>query len=746
MSFLNYLFDINKVSKPESVKNIKRNEINNLTILDPPSFTNIKPKQIITNENKILSYIPPEPIIQIEKKKVNVSNIQTISNQNNKILSNPTTTILKDTLKNTNIIIPQTAFNQITPYWANNKLEAEAPIDISNNIISLNNSSVIPGTYTVAEVTVDEKGIIQDISSGFIPPNDDWSFFPALGNVDMDNNLIKNLGEPVDNNDASTKNYVDTAIITLTNDISNNYVNLISDQDISGIKTFLNIPISATLPLNNNQVANKEYVDTQINNFIIDVSNGYVNLTTAQDISGIKTFLNTPVSATLPLNNNQVANKEYVDNAVSSIPINNYLPLAGGTMTGNIDMSGNDLINIGSLTAGGITESATFGQALFPMAGYNVYATNVSMNSYNPISAMNFIGVGGVNINAPDNDINLNAGDINLTQTQTTSFMNLTAAGAIVAAAGGAVDITAGGAVAINAGATIQILAPGNVSIGSGNVLGADTEIEKIGFSENTIYKAGLNDLELDNVAKLQNTGGTMLVNSSGNMTISSTGNISQNAVNMTMSSTGNISQNSIDMSLNATNNLSLTGSNNLSLTSNNASITSNTININGTGSVNIQSDLSGNAINLNTTNPNGNLILNIASGNVKIPTLDTATSNNILYYGSGGVITYGPVIYPLIITLSVSATAIDLSLNDNRTTYIFTTLSGGIQNFTTSNLTGIPAGYSVFLKNGLAAGVGDITIQINGSNVGTLYNLTATNNTSQAILYWTGTTLEGYF
>lgn len=166
-----------------------------------------------------------------------------------------------------------------------------------------------------------------------------------------------------------------------------------------------------------------------------------------------------------------------------------------------------------SLTASGVTNSATFGSAITPMLYHNVYATNVSMNSYNPLVAMNFIGVGGVNVNAPDEDINLNAGDINLTQTQGTSFMNLTAAGGIVVAAGGGVDITGGG--------TVQINSAGNVSIGSGNVLGADTEIEKVGFSDSDIYKvAGAADLSIDNVATIKNSGGNMMAEASGTLTL----------------------------------------------------------------------------------------------------------------------------------------------------------------------------------------------------------------------------------
>jgi hypothetical protein len=134
-----------------------------------------------------------------------------------------------------------------------------------------------------------------------------------------------------------------------------------------------------------------------------------------------------------------------------------------------------------SMTTSGVTDSITFGSALAPMASVNAYGTNVSINSYNPLSALAITGAGGVNISAGDNiainaplkDVDVNCGDFNVTTTDVTSFENHTLAGGFVVAAG----------------TTIQLLALGDVSIGSGNVLGADTEIEKVAFKDNVIYK-----------------------------------------------------------------------------------------------------------------------------------------------------------------------------------------------------------------------------------------------------------------
>ena len=411
--------------------------------------------------------------------------------------------------------------------------------------------------------------------------------------IDMNNNTIINLGNPIDPSDAATKDYVDTELGnylplaggTMLGSIDLNGYNLEEVDTITG-KTDLNLSAPVNINMETLFGAVNIRGDTDLNirlqagpaapaRLLVGgpVYSEYLNIDSDQniklsaagiiDISGSSIFradadlsgnrivnLGNPVDPQdavplsyltlsnvlaggnsvgtynidmsgnrinnlgLPLAGTDAVNKDYVDTVAGA-----YLPLAGGTMNvGNtgINMNGGDITNVGTLTASGVSESATFGAALTPMLNHEVYATNVQVNSYNPISAMNFIGVGGINMTAPDEDINLNAGDINLSQTQLTSFMNLTAVGGIVLGAGTAIDLTAGGAVAINAGTTIQILAPGNVSIGSGNVLGADTEVEKVGFSENTIYKAGINDLTISDVALIENEEADLVIKTTG--------------------------------------------------------------------------------------------------------------------------------------------------------------------------------------------------------------------------------------
>ena len=69
-----------------------------------------------------------------------------------------------------------------------------------------------------------------------------------------------------------------------------NYVDLTSAQTISGVKTFSALPVSSVVPTTTTQLVNKSYVD--------GLGAGYVDLTSTQTITGAKTF-----NANVRLNN-----------------------------------------------------------------------------------------------------------------------------------------------------------------------------------------------------------------------------------------------------------------------------------------------------------------------------------------------------------------------------------------------------------------------------------------------------------
>ena len=68
--------------------------------------------------------------------------------------------------------------------------------------------------------------------------------------------------------------------------------------------------------------------------------NAVVHLGNAETISGTKSF-STPPNVPAPANSGDVANKSYVDSSVAAVGSGNFLPTAGGTMTGALTLSGN---------------------------------------------------------------------------------------------------------------------------------------------------------------------------------------------------------------------------------------------------------------------------------------------------------------------------------------------------------------------------------------------------------------------
>ena len=99
----------------------------------------------------------------------------------------------------------------------------------------------------------------------------------APATLDTLNELALALGNDA-NYATTTATLIGTkAPISTTVDLSNN-------QTITGTKTFNSLPLSSVVPTLINQLANKSFVDSSIS------GSGYVNLTIAQTIGGIKTF------------------------------------------------------------------------------------------------------------------------------------------------------------------------------------------------------------------------------------------------------------------------------------------------------------------------------------------------------------------------------------------------------------------------------------------------------------------------
>jgi len=178
---------------------------------------------------------------------------------------------------------------------------------------------------------------------------------------------------------------------------------------------------------------------------------------------------------------------------------------------GDLDLCGNDLKNVGSLTTSGAANTVELGGLVppaAPLANFSVLSSEVGISHLNPLTQMTIRGQGDVRIESTNGDLNLIGDDVNIATTGATNILNITSLAAIQNTAGAAYNITAGGAMAVQAGGLISITTPGQINIGSGNVLGATTSIEKLDFLDSVVSKvAGAADLQFQNVVKVSNAG-----------------------------------------------------------------------------------------------------------------------------------------------------------------------------------------------------------------------------------------------
>ena len=149
------------------------------------------------------------------------------------------------------------------------ELTATADIQLLNNINLNNNSIKQVNTIAVDNIGVNLNSEIQSTASINLGGNDlqnvnnvrtDNIFENTTANgivvhntLNMNNNEIHNLADPIQNKDGANKQYVDTQVATgLTNPLT-------SDLDGGGFKA-----INFNTPISNNDLATKFYVDTAV--------------------------------------------------------------------------------------------------------------------------------------------------------------------------------------------------------------------------------------------------------------------------------------------------------------------------------------------------------------------------------------------------------------------------------------------------------------------------------------------------
>ena len=149
--------------------------------------------------------------------------------------------------------------------------------------------------------------------------------------------------------------------------------------------------------------------------------------------------------------------------------------------------------------------------------------------------------------------------------------------------------------------------------------------------------------------------------------------------------------------------------------------------------------DISSCQLAIGTSGLTANLTVSGTINVTKIPVAATIYSNILGYNTTTGAIEYQNAVPPVTVLSDTNNIALTPAMN--RSTYIFTT-GGSTQTFTTTSLTGEPAGLLIYSRNGTnATGLGN-DITVNGN---TLHAITGTTNTAYMLHYWNGTALINY-
>ncbi|WP_086240363.1 hypothetical protein [Campylobacter devanensis] len=176
----------------------------------------------------------------------------------------------------------QVTFNNKAPIssvapTAANHLATKAYIDGINTTLTGSINTKANANATVNLTGNQTIAGIKTFSSPVVVPN-------ATANTHAVN--LAQLNTKANQATTYTKTEVDTRVNAKAN--ANAVVALTGNQTIAGIKTFSAVPISATNPTANNQVANKAYVDSVVN--VKANANAVVALTGNQTVAGVKTF------------------------------------------------------------------------------------------------------------------------------------------------------------------------------------------------------------------------------------------------------------------------------------------------------------------------------------------------------------------------------------------------------------------------------------------------------------------------
>jgi len=190
------------------------------------------------------------------------------------------------------------------------------------------------GFYTTSDLYMD----LDDSSSRFVVRGtgntEIFVINTAASNAATFAGLVSGI-TPVNAANFTTKAYVDGSIPSLAN-----YVTLNTTQTITGTKVINTLAIGTSAKI---QFQNNDFIrfDDTANRFHFDVDGGTSNASVQAaafvgDLNGTINTATTGTTQTAGNNSTLIATTAYADAAAAAVPIGNYLPLAGGTLTGGL--------------------------------------------------------------------------------------------------------------------------------------------------------------------------------------------------------------------------------------------------------------------------------------------------------------------------------------------------------------------------------------------------------------------------
>lgn len=211
---------------------------------------------------------------------------------------------------------------------------------------------------------------------------------PATGDFNMNNHKITNLSAPTEYQDVTNKEYVDSKV----NSAGNGKFLPLAGGTVTGSVSMSNNKITSLgNPTIGTDAANKAYVDNAVSGAGVGdfKADGSIPATGNFNMANHKI-----TNVTTPTETTDAANKAYVDNADITV-INNiskqvrdgFLPLTGGTLTGNLKVAADSAsVTVeGNSGAGMVVTGATNGG--IPTGELIVQDSNQSNSSYIRLTA-----------------------------------------------------------------------------------------------------------------------------------------------------------------------------------------------------------------------------------------------------------------------------------------------------------------------------------------------------------------------